>query len=758
MSVTRVVDEKEPKLPGMVDIDPIIKANRFKIPESIEKQIRDRGYKFGFGAFSDVVFYRTYSREINGIKETFPDVVIRNINGIFSILKNHYITNGFYWEDGLWYENAIEMGLMMMDMKFLPPGRGLYVCGTEYSYTRGGAAFNNCGFVSTENGIINSAVQMMDLLMCGCGIGFDTRFYESEKIFLPGCKECRLNNVKTCGCNITEYVIHDSREGWVKSLYLLLKSYFMKDQCIHFDYSHIRNEGEKINGFGGISSGYGPLEILHKSIRHYMECFFESKEDPFQAAINLCEREGNLDFAIEKLKTLKMEYLDIVNKIKKAEEESNERSPNFSIINDLHEKKNKLTKTYGSSRLVVDIFNSIGKCVIAGNIRRSSEIALGSSSNEEFINLKNGDLNPERTLIEWSSNNSLIMENQDFLDIPLVTERMKVNGEPGILNLVNVQKFGRIGKKHPIGREAEYDSAIGVNPCGEVLLCHGELCNVCEIFPTRCEVYTEMEKAAKVATFYSTTVSLLKTQWSNTNAVISENRRIGVSQSGIADYYDKHGCTKLTSMCKNLYSVVRHENIRLASCYGIRPAKRSTTVKPSGTISLLVGCSAGMHWKEYDIYIRRIRLSITSELVPLMKEAGYPWELDVKDPTVTIIFECPIDQSGGRTAQNVSLWEQAALQMTLQREWSDNAVSVTLKMNPHEEDILENVISQMMPCIKSVSVIPHRDSVVYEQPPYERITKEEYERRISIIKPINWGSFKEKTSMPRGCDGDRCTL
>lgn len=222
MSVTRISDEIEPKVSNMVDIVPIIKENRFKLNEKTIKIIRDKGYKFGFGAFSDITFYRTYSREVNGIKETFPDAVIRNVEGIHSILKNHYILNGFYWDDNLWIANAIEMGTMMMDMKFLPPGRGLYVCGTEYSYNRGGAAFNNCGFVSTENGIIHSGTQMMDLLMCGCGIGFDTKFHESEKIILPGCKECRINNCKTCGCNVTEYVIHDSREGWVKSLFLLL--------------------------------------------------------------------------------------------------------------------------------------------------------------------------------------------------------------------------------------------------------------------------------------------------------------------------------------------------------------------------------------------------------------------------------------------------------------------------------------------------------------------------------------------------------
>lgn len=766
MSIRRFIDESEPKVSYMTNVVPIPVENRFILTGSMSKRIRARGYTFGFGPFSDVVFYRTYSREVNGKKETFPDVVVRNIEGILSILKNHFINNGLYWNDLDWIEYGIEMGHMMMDLKFLPPGRGLYICGTEHSYQRGGCAFNNCGFVSTIDGILHSSTQMMDLLMCGCGIGFDTEFKDSSKIFLPGCIDCRLsknkavNKEKTCGCNILEYVIHDSREGWVKSLFLLLRSYLIKSDIIHFDYSDIRGKGAPIKGFGGTSSGYEPLKQLHDSIRHFMECFEESKTNSFNAAINLCQREGELEWAIHIINSLKEKYDKLNMQIVMLECSEDIIPDRLQQIKILYEERLKVTKTYGTSRLVVDINNAIGRCVVAGNVRRSSEIALGNARDNEFLNLKNYDLNPERTPIGWMSNNTIVMKRQeDFLVIPSITERIKVNGEPGIMNLINVQEFGRIGKKHPIGREKEHDAATGLNPCAEISLESGELCNLCEVFISKCKTYEEMEKAVKFATFYTTTVSLLQTHWSNTNSIIARNRRIGISLSGIADYYDNVGPTELIRVLKTLYGVVRSENSRIASLAGIPASIRVTTVKPSGTISLLAGCSAGCHWPEFETYIRRIRIATNSDIVPILKEANIPWEYDSYSGNGTTIFEFPINQGKTRCAQDVSIWEQAMLQVSLQREWSDNSVSITLKLNPEKENnILENVVAQIMPSIKSVSIIPHTDSGVYKQAPYEKISIEEFEIRSSTIKEINWNSFLEKIDMPRGCDGDRCTI
>ena len=944
MSVEFIEDLSEPKVSYMVDLVPIPVQNRYKILPFIEEKIRSHGYKFGFGLFSDVVFMRTYSREINGKKESFPDVIIRNIEGIISILKNHKIINGLHWDDSEWDNFVTEFGIMMMDIKVLPPGRGIYVTGTEFGYNKGSVAYNNCAYISTIDGILHSATQCFDLLMNGCGVGYSTYFKDDNIITLPGCKKCRLNKESNCMCNKKLYKIFDSREGWDKSLFLLLESYHDNNVVVNFDYSGLRIKGAKINGFGGIASGSEPLAKLHLSIRNYFECYFESKDNVYDAIINLCNREI---------------LPDALLKIQNMDE---------TLRN---------TKTYGTTRLVADIFNSIGVCVISGNVRRSSEIALGYADDLEFINLKNYELNPEREFIGWMSNNSVVMSKQDdFLKIPDIVERIKINAEPGIMNLINVQKYGRIGKKHPIGRETEPDLATGVNPCitgdtliltqegliradnlldkqfiaivngnqylstidgfwssgiksivkitlengmvikvtsdhkiltelgwktstefgleekivlsnntnyrnensikyvretilpylikysmneiyresyeklindqiilaslgiisklvsnyneesginigyylelpknislyldfkdelkqeyfscissieqlgnekvydctipgphcfsgngvilsncGEINLESGELCNLCEIFMSRCETYEDLEKAAKFATFYSSTISLLPGHWSNTNKIVSRNRRIGISLSGVADFYDKNGPTEMTKVLKSLYKVVREENKRLAKESGIPASLRVCTIKPSGTISLLAGCSSGMHWPEYTYAIRTIRIASNSDLVPILIESGIKCEDDYYSGSGTKVFSFPIYQGPTREACSISVWEQAWLQTTLQREWSDNGVSSTLKFNLETEgSILENVLAQMMPLVKGVSCLPIVNGGCYIQAPYQKSTKEEYDLLNSTIRSINWDTFSvisEKTEIPRGCDGDKCMM
>lgn len=850
----RFSDNTEPLIPGMVKINPII--HKFKLTEEQELDIRSVPYKFGFGTFGEVVFNRTYSRKVNGVKEMFPDVVVRVINGILSIRKNHYISRGLEWNDSYWSNEAVNIGKTMMKMHFLPPGRGLYMCGTDYSYMKGGAAFNNCGFISTKDDLLYAATWTMDSLMCGCGIGFDTRFKDEGQLKIPGCAECRFEKNSACGCGCYEYVIHDSREGWVKSLRLLLKTYFTGGPVVHFDYSELRNKGEELKGFGGVSSGYKPLKELHNRVRSYMECYFEAKEDPFSAILNMCTRDGD-----------EQSFAKII-KIRESD----------------------ATKTYGTSRLIVDIFNAIGICVVAGNIRRSSEISLGEYGDDEFLNLKNYALNPERESIGWMSNNTVIMSNsQAFEGIPDITNRIKTNGEPGIFNAINAKKYGRVGKKNPIGRENEEDMVEGLNPCltgdtmiktteglqpitsligkqftavvngdnfnstdagfwssgikdvflltlengmsikatinhkffeeykgeyvgwvtveelsagdklildewdtsaivsiepagqeevydctipgkhcflangiishncGEIALESGEYCCLSEIFLSRCETFDEMVNAAKIATFYASTISLLPTHWAKSNSIISRNHRIGVSISGIADFHDKFGFTDMTNIFKSLYKIVRSENKRLAIEAGVPESIRVTTVKPSGTISLIAGVSPGIHFPAFSYAIRTIRISADSELVPLLKNAGVKCEPDFYSGPGTLVFSFPIYQGTTRSAQNVSIWEQAMLQVTLQREWADNGTSCTLCFNPETEgDVLENVIAQITPLIKGLSCLPHTDEGVYIQAPYQKITKEEYKELCREIKPIQWDTYSEEAVLIKGCDGDTC--
>lgn len=750
----RYSDETEPLLEGMVKVYPIIERYTFQ-PEQ-EAYIRSLKYEFGFNGFGEAVFMRTYSRVVGNRKESFPDTVIRVVEGVMSIRKDWYIKHSIPWDQAKWDTIAVEMGRTMMNMQWLPPGRGLWACGTDYAYTRGGTALNNCGFVSTKEGLTKAVTWIMDTLMCGCGDGFDTEWSptETEHISPPGCPHCAFEPAPQPCCASDVYVIHDSREGWVKSVNLLLKSYLDPtiNTPIYFDYSAIRPMGVPIKGFGGTASGPEPLRILHNRIRAYFECYSTHPEDPETAFLKLCDR-TNMEYVKPDLINLFM-----ISRGHAPEEIIKKYFPTESE----DEIKVLSTKTYGTVRLITDIINAVGACVVAGNVRRSSEICFGKPRDHEFLNLKNYVINPERGMIAHLSNNSAILEDKtDFLTIPLITRRMQHNGEPGILNRLNCQRYGRVGRFHKIGREGEVDKAIGSNPCGEISLESYEFCCLSEVFPTRC--YTnntlDLDKltlATHMATIYASTVSLLPTHWGPSNAVITANHRIGVSLSGLAELYDHMEFTTFSEVLKGLYREVRAVNQQLAREAGVPESLRVTTVKPSGTISQLVGTSSGIHYPTFQYAIRRMRVSVLSDIVPVLKAGNYQYEPDVTDPQGTVIFSFPIKHDNVRIATDVTVREQADLVGEIQNIWSDNQVSVTLYFNPEREGReLERVISQAVPKIKSLSGMPHMAGV-YPQMPYEAITEDTYNMMLQQVQPLQWAQFMEPPIGESGCTNDVC--
>ena len=637
----------------MVHSKTVVKE-RFTLQEEVCNILLGKKEKFGFGGFGEAVYYRTYSRiKPDGSQEDWADAVIRVINGVMSVRKHHYMLNHLVWNETKWQLYAKELAISMFDMKWLPPGRGLWIMGTEYIYERGAAALNNCGAVDTTD-LSLAAEWTMDMLMCGVGVGFNTAW--------KGKNVSRPNKMKTA-----HFVIPDSREGWVTSVRLLIESFTKRGTWFTFDYSKIRPKGSIIHGFGGTASGPDPLKELHERIENYLEKYCKGKID--------------------------------------------------------------------QTRCTADVMNAIGVCVVAGNVRRSAEIALGSVDDKSFLELKDYAKNPERANIGWISNNTVVLEKtEDFEKLPMIAEHIRDNGEPGIMNLINVQKYARFGEKCK-------DKASLSNPCSEIPLESFELCNLAEVFPSRCVNEDEFYQSLEYATFYASTVALLATHRPETNEIVAKNRRIGVSISGIADMIDTHGTTELTRRLKKGYKLVRSLNQELAAEADIPASIRVTTVKPSGTISLLVGCSSGMHFPTFQYAIRRIRIGDTSSICSVLKAAGVPHEEDHYSANTTV-FEFPIDQGKTRNATAVSIEEQFSLLALLQREWSDNMISCTIYFDPKTEGPqIEHMLAQFIPVIKSVSMLPHSDTGAYVQMPYEGITKEIYEERLSKIQKIDWSSF-----------------
>lgn len=1112
-------------------VQPIIQ--RFVLNQNTINKLKSMKPQFGYNGLGEVVFRRTYSRG----NEDWADVVIRVIQGVMSIRKEHFIRNSLEWKDEAWQTFAQDMAISMFEMKWLAPGRGLWTMGTDFMYERGSMSLYNCAATDTSFDFVHSVEWTMDVLMCGVGVGFNTNW--RGEVTMPNKQDKEL------------FVIPDSREGWVQSVIKLMCSYidsprYGKNKFPTFDYSLIRKAGEPIKGFGGISSGPEPLIKLHKKIEYFLDCKY----------LGYIESEVEEKTEVSDDSTYEEEII---------EHELGKRKRNTQIIHKCKKivlEKKKVLKPYSHTRLVADIFNSVGVCVVAGNVRRSAEICLGDPDDEDFMNLKNYTKNPERMEIGWTSNNSIVLkedkEYEDFSFIPEMAVRIRDNGEPGMINLHNIQKYGRYGKlledsatlvnpcfsgdtliavaderrfvsikqlaeegndvpvysidpithepsvqlgrnpritgynqkllrihfEHPNKQEyidvtpehgfllntgekvkakdlkkddsipkferrkekdeyiricsskkiltehglieifeegkksrccktegvvvhridgnksnnniknlvgdrneafigegnpmfgkkqseetkkitgqrakerfenEEYrnkikekniqglrniqknkcDKIIAENPnsnivrisdtiikvkriceynqcsteflapwsvrersfcntncyhkhleekihkkfhqqvmvykdlvekngidgykmwveecknrgishnfyatgvtlwsefkqkaddynhrisyieelpgdhtvynitvdknhtlavvlghstgnenlsgvfcynCGEISLCGGqqdkdgkfisqggEVCNLSEVFPPRCENPEEFYQALRYATFYSSTVSLFPTHRPETNAIVAKNRRIGVSISGLAQWTSNvmpkdwgiMNYTRLSKFLRDGHKIVREENSKLAKAAGVPISIRVTTVKPSGSISLLVGVTPGVHYPVSRYCIRRVRLAMNSPLVNPLIVAGVPHEKD-KYSDGTYVFEFPIDHGDMRSAEQVSPWEQFSLVALLQKHYADNCVSATVYFDKEKDGPdVEKLLAMYIPLLKSISMLPHSGHG-YAQAPYEPIDRETYEKKRGMYTHPDFSVVQGNVPVgDKYCTGDKCEI
>lgn len=391
----------------------------------------------------------------------------------------------------------------------------------------------------------------------------------------------------------------------------------------------------------------------------------------------------------------------------------------------LHERIRKyLDKNSGeriTSRTLADIFNAIGACVIAGNVRRSAEILFSDLSDDEFLNLKNYDANPDRAEIGWASNNSLFaFVGSNYENI---SERIMENGEPGFIWLDNIQQYGRMGEYRP-------DNAIGSNPCAEQPLANKEQCNLVEVYMNKHESLYDYLRTLKFAYLYGKTVTLTYDWISDKDSreIMTKNRRIGISNTGIAQFLNDNGLNNLIAWFDSGYKSVQNYDERYSAWLGITKSIRLTTVKPSGSVSLLAGSTPGIHHPISEYYIRRIRLQDNTPLLAFLKDCGFHTEKDVYSDN-TMVVEFPVHVADGiRKENDLSIWEQLELTAVTQQYWSDNAVSVTIKIDPnkHSSHELSQAISYYQYRLKTVSMLPQTDSGAYAQMPYEEISKERY--------------------------------
>ncbi|NBW11600.1 MAG: fused protease/ribonucleoside-triphosphate reductase, partial [Caulobacteraceae bacterium] len=610
------------------------------------------------------------------------------INGMYSLQKDHCKTNRLPWNDAKAQASAKEAFDRLFNLKWTPPGRGLWVMGTPLvNEQKNSAALQNCAFVSTNEMSKNNPAKpfafLMEASMLGVGVGFDDKGADKGfDIYEPKGEQV--------------FVIPDTREGWMESTSLLINSFLKPDQPNYvFDYSLIRPFGAPIATFGGTAAGPEPLVQLHTKIQKMFS-----------------GRAGN-----------------------------------------------KLTRVD-----IADIGNLIGVCVVSGNVRRSAELLLGRINDEDFLNLKNADRFPERNSYDpenpgwaWMSNNSV--ETSVGTDLSPIVDGIALNGEPGVIWMDVTRKYGRLADQ-PNNKDWR---AAGYNPCAEQSLESFECCTLVETYLNRHESLEDYKRTLKFAYLYAKTVTLLPTHWEETNAIMQRNRRIGTSMSGVANFADIHGLPVLREWMDTGYSTVINYDKAYSEWLGIRESIKTTTIKPSGTVSILSGESPGVHWTPGgEYFLRAIRFGNDDPMLSLFKMANYRVEPASENPTKTSVVFFPIKSLSKRSEKDVSIYEKVALASTAQRWWSDNSVSVTVSFDAEKEiKDVGTVLHMYDGQLKTISFLP-MGNFVYPQMPYTQISQDEYEQYALSLFPIDFKGIYEGLALDaigeNYCTTDACEI
>ena len=281
-----------------------------------------------------------------------------------------------------------------------------------------------------------------------------------------------------------------------------------------------------------------------------------------------------------------------------------------------------------------------------------------------------------------------------------------------------------------------------------------------ETFPSKHDDIEDFKRTLKFAYLYAKTVTLGKTHWPETNRVLLRNRRIGCSMSGIAQFIAKSGIHELRKWCEEGYDTIQYWDQIYSDWLAIPKSIKTTSVKPSGSVSLLAGATPGIHHPESRFYIRRIRLSNKSQLVEPLKKAGHKVEVCFGQEDSTVVVEFPVDVGVGvRSAKELSIWEQFTLAAFMQRHWADNQVSCTITFDPETEGHqIEHCLNFFQYQLKGISLLPRKDKV-YPQMPYEAISEKTYKDMLAGLKKVHYGNVgQDQQEVEKFCDGDVCEL
>jgi ribonucleoside-diphosphate reductase alpha chain len=416
-----------------------------------------------------------------------------------------------------------------------------------------------------------------------------------------------------------------------------------------------------------------------------------------------------------------------------------------------------------------DIMCKIGEVVVVGGVRRSAMISLSNINDIEMAQAKSGnwwEANTQRAL----SNNSVAYSRKPDME-QFIAEWKSLydskSGERGIYNVAAAQaQAAKYGRRDP-------DIHYGTNPCSEIILRPYQFCNLSEVVLRENDTKKEIERKVELATILGTWQSTLtdfkylRKIWKDNT---EEERLLGVSLTGQFGHKfmsGKEDLVSLESFLMTLRESARAKNKDEAGKIGIPESAAITCVKPSGTVSQLVGVSSGMHAWHSPYYIRTVRGAKGDPISTFLKEVGIPVEDDVMKPNDTYVFSFPIKAPEGAIVRNdLTAIEHLNIWLVYQRAWCEHKPSITVSVKEDEWMEVGAWVYKHFDEVSGISFLPHSDHS-YKQAPYQEVDKAEYDDLVSKMpKDIRWEdlSFYEtedgtSTNATLACSSDgNCEL
>ena len=405
-----------------------------------------------------------------------------------------------------------------------------------------------------------------------------------------------------------------------------------------------------------------------------------------------------------------------------------------------------------------DICNQIAEIVVAGGVRRSSQISLSDLEDEEMRTAKIWPFPQRRAM----ANNSAV-----YLEKPSATDFLKEwaelaasgTGERGIFNL------GSVRTGAPSRRNSNL--IVGTNPCGEIMLRDKEFCNLSEVVVKGYDNLDTMLDKIETATWMGVIQSsfthfpYLRDKWARNCTV---ERLLGVSLTGQYDHPNLLTSDALKALRDRVLRISR----KAADHLGIQHSKATTCVKPSGTVSQLVDSASGCHPRYSRYYLRRYRISATDPLFEMMKSQGVKFEPEVgqEDDTATTFVcafpvECP---DTATTREAVTALDQLKHYKKLQENWCEHNASLTVYVKDDEWFEVGNWVYKNWDIVSGISFLPY-DGGKYELAPYEEINKKEYEEYKKSFPTLDYSKLsqfemEDNTTGAKelACSGDKCEI